>query len=49
VSDRDPVFTEHIWRDIFKLTGVQLRMSTTFHSQIDGQSEVVNKTIVMYL
>lgn len=35
VSDRDPVFTGHIWHDLFKLAfklaGVQLRMSTAFH------------------
>lgn len=49
VSDRDPMFTGHIWRDLFKLAGVKLRMSTTFHPQTDGQSEVVNKTIAMYL
>jgi hypothetical protein len=49
VSDRDPVFTGHIWRDLFKLVVVKLRMSTAFHSQTDGQSEVVNKTIAMYL
>lgn len=24
VSDRDPVFTENIWRDLFKLSGVKL-------------------------
>jgi hypothetical protein len=49
VSDRDPVFTGHVWRDLFKLAGVQLRMSTAFHPQTDGQSEIVNKTIAMYL
>jgi len=49
VSDRDPVFTGYIWGDIFKLAGVKLRMSTAFHPQTDGQSEVVNKTITMYL
>jgi transposase InsO family protein len=48
VSDRDPVFTGHVWRDLFKLAGVELRMSTAFHPQIDGQSEAVNKTIAMY-
>jgi hypothetical protein len=31
VSYRDPVFTRNIWRDLFKLAGVKLRMSTTFH------------------
>jgi hypothetical protein len=49
VSDRDPVFTGHVWRDLFKFSGVQLKLSTAFHPQIDGQSEAVNKTISMYL
>jgi hypothetical protein len=49
VSDRDPVFTGHVWRDLFKLAGVQLKMSTAFHPQTDGQSEAVNKMIAMYL
>jgi len=49
VSDCDPVFTGHVWRDLFKCAGVQLRMSTAFHPQTDGQSEAVNKTIAMYL
>ena len=49
VSDRDPVFTGNVWRELFKLSGVKLRMSTAFHPQTDGQSEVVNKTIAMYL
>jgi len=49
VSDRDPVFTSNLWRDLFKLAGVKLRLSTAFHPQIDGQSEIVNKVISMYL
>ena len=49
VSDRDPVFTRHVWRDLFKQAGVQLKMSTAFHPQKDGQSEAINKTISMYL
>ena len=31
VSDGDPVFTVHVWRDLFKMAGVTLRMSTVFH------------------
>ena len=49
ISDRDPVFTGHVWRDLFKCAGVQLWMSTAFHPHTDGQSEAVNKTIAMYL
>jgi hypothetical protein len=49
VSNRDAVFTSHVWRDLFKMSGVKLRMSMAFHPQIDGQSEVVNKCIAMYL
>jgi hypothetical protein len=31
VSDRDPVFTGNFWRELFKLAGVKLQMSSTFH------------------
>ena len=43
------MFTRHVWRDLFKQAGVQLKMSTAFHPQKDGQSEAINKTISMYL
>jgi hypothetical protein len=49
VSDRDPVFTGNVWRDLFKMAGVKLKMRIAFHPQTDGQSEVVNKVIAMYL
>ena len=39
VSDRDPRFTTHFWRSFLKAMGTQMTMSTTFHLQIDGQSE----------
>jgi transposase InsO family protein len=49
VSDRDTVFTSIFWFELFKLAGVTLKMSSAFHPQTNGQSEVVNKVITMYL
>ena len=49
VNDRDPVFSSHMWCNLFKMADVQLHFSTAFHPQTDGQSEVVNKVRAMYL
>ena len=39
VSDRDPRFTVHFWKNFHKAMGTRLTMSTTFHPQADGQSD----------
>lgn len=49
VSDRDSRFTAHLWKDFLKLVGVKSRMSTAFHPQSDGQTEIVNQQLEMYL
>jgi len=49
VSDRDKVFTSHVWTELFKLEGVQLKLSTAYHRQTDGQIERVNQCLEMYL
>ena len=49
VSDRDPVFTSAFWRELMRLMGTKLHMTTAFHPQSDGQSEATNRVIIMYL
>ncbi|GKV43664.1 hypothetical protein SLEP1_g50928 [Rubroshorea leprosula] len=39
VSDKDPRFTARFWRSFQKAMGTQLKLSTAYHPQTDGQSE----------
>ena len=39
VSDRDSKFVSKFWRELHRLMGVKLRMSTAYHSQTDSTEE----------
>lgn len=49
VFDRDKVFISSFWRELFKLQGTALAMTSAYHPQSDGQSEALNKCLEMYL
>ena len=49
VYDQDSLFLGKFWSSLWELMDTRLKKSATFHPQIDGQIEVVNKTVVQLL
>jgi hypothetical protein len=49
ISDRDKIFTSHLWQELFKLSDTQLMMSSSYHLQTDGQTERLNQCLEAFL
>jgi hypothetical protein len=49
ISDRGPQFASHTFWEMGKLLGIELRMSTAYHPQTDGQTEHLNQELETYL
>ena len=45
ISDRGAQFTSHFWRSFQKSLGTQVKLSTAFHPQTDGQAERTIQTL----
>jgi len=49
VSDRSPQFVVEFTPELYRLLGIKLAATTTYHSQGDGQTEQVNQELKQYL
>ena len=49
VSDKDIVFMNHFWHDLFRLHSTALKRSTAYHLQSDGHTKIVIKGLETYL
>lgn len=49
ISDRDPIFIIRFWQEFYQMFGTNLKLSSTYHPQIEEQTEVVNHCVEQYL
>ncbi|CAI7759517.1 unnamed protein product [Closterium sp. NIES-54] len=45
ISERDTRFLSNFWTALFQLLGTQIRLSTAYHPETDGQPERMNRTL----
>ena len=49
ISDRNRQFVNILWKRICKMFGIERRLSTVYHPQIDGTTERMNQTVETFL
>jgi len=49
VLDRGPQFAAELTKELNRMLGIEMRLSTAFHPQTDGQTEWMNQELEQYL
>lgn len=49
ISDRGPQFVSLVWESFCKMLKIKAKLSTAFHPESDGQSEISNQEMERYL
>ena len=49
ILDRGPQFTAGLTKELNKMLGIEIRLSTAYHSEIDRQTERTNQELEQYL
>ena len=49
VSDRGPQFAAELTKELNRMLGIKMKLSTAFHPQMDGQTEQMNQELEQYL
>jgi len=45
ISDRGPQFISSFWKEFCRIIGVKIKLSTAYHKETDGQTEIMNRYI----
>ena len=49
ILDRGPQFTAELTKKLNQMLGIEMKLSTVFHPQTDGQTEQINQELEQYL
>jgi hypothetical protein len=49
ISDRDPRWRNEFWKEVCRLMGMKRSLTTAYHPQADGQTEILNQGLEIAL